>query len=192
MLSPFDQGTGSMRGSIIHINGWPGVGKYTIGDIAAQRLRARFIPNHSLCAPANCVADFGTPVFFDVARQIRALVFEQMVKAPPAEQFVPTSVLSDRDDKRRFELIRDVAERRGQPLLAVTLFCDAEENLRRLDTPFRAARHSLTDGDILQTLFRDYRLLQPHHELVFELDVKRAKPEESAQAILQFAERLEP
>lgn len=180
-----------MSGVIIHINGWPGVGKYTVGKITAERLSARFMPNHSLCAPANCVADFGTPVFFEVARQVRALVFGQMVKAPPEQQFVLTSVLSDRDDDTaRFELIRDVARQRGQLLLAVTLVCDAEENLRRLDTPFRAARRSLIDGDILQSLFRDYRLLQSPHDLVLELDTTRAKPEENAQAIVQFAKRL--
>ena len=182
-----------MSGVIIHINGWPGVGKYTVGKIAAERLGARFIPNHSLCAPANCVADFGTPTFFELARQVRALVFEQMIKAPPEEQFVLTSVLSDRDDDTsRFDKIRNVAEERGQLLLAVTLICQAEENLRRLDTPFRVARRSLTDGDILKTLFRDYRLLQPRHDLIFELDTTQAKPEENAQAIIQFAKRLEP
>ena len=127
-----------------------------------------------------------------MARQVRALVFEQMVKAPREEQFILTSVLSDRDDDTtRFGSIRNVAKQRGQLLLAVTLICDAEENLRRLDTPFRAARRSLTDGDILQTLFRDYRLLQPRHDLVFELDTTQAKPEETAQAIIQFAKSLE-
>lgn len=180
-----------MSGIIIHINGWPGVGKYEVGKIAAERLGARLIPNHSLNAPANCVADFGTPVFFEVARQVRALVFGQMVKAPPEEQFVLTSVLSDRDDDTaRFELIRDISRQRGQLLLAVTLVCAAAENLRRLNTPSRAARRSLTDEDILQSLFRDYRLLQPRHDMVLELDTTRVKPEENAQAIIQFAERL--
>jgi len=182
-----------VSGIIIHINGWPGVGKYTVGKFLAEHLGARFIPNHSLCAPANCVADFGTPVFFELARKVRSLIFEQMVNAPPEEQFVLTSVLSEGDDDTtRFELIRDVAEQRSQLLLAVTLVCDAEENLRRLDTPFRAARRSLTDGAILQTLFRDYRLLQPAHDLVLELDTTRAKPEENARAIIQFAKRLGP
>ena len=180
-----------MSGVIVHINGWPGVGKYTVGKIVAERLGARFVPNHSLCAAANCIADFGTPVFFDVARQVRALVFEQMVKAPSEEQFVLTSVLSDRDDDTaRFELIQDISRQRCQPLVAVTLVCDATENLQRLNTPFRAARRSLTDGDILQSLFKDYQLLQPPHGLALELDTTRAKPEENAEAIIQFAERL--
>ncbi|MEM9670927.1 MAG: nucleoside kinase [Pseudomonadota bacterium] len=180
-----------MSGIIIHINGWPGVGKYTIGKNVAAQLNARFVPNHSICAPANCVADFGTPTFFEMARQVRALVFEQMIKAPSHERFVLTSVLDDgADDTARFEAIQTRAKGRSQPLLAVTLVCDADENLRRLDTPLRAARHSLTDSEILRSLFKDYRLLQPHHEFELELDTTNKKPKENAQAIVRRARQL--
>ncbi|WP_284388078.1 hypothetical protein [Devosia yakushimensis] len=33
---------------IIHLNGWPGVGKLTIGRLLAADLGARFIHNHLL------------------------------------------------------------------------------------------------------------------------------------------------
>ena len=33
---------------IVHLNGWPGVGKKTIGFELAKNLRARFIHNHLL------------------------------------------------------------------------------------------------------------------------------------------------
>jgi len=182
-----------MTGIIVHINGWPGVGKYTVGKIVAERLGARFAPNHSLCAPANCIADFGTPIFFEMAGKVRALVFEQMIKAPLEERFIMTSVLSDGDDDAaRFEKIRDIAEQRGHPLLAVSLVCDADENERRLSTPFRAARRSLTDGTILRSLFRDYQLLQPSHDPTLELDTTETSPEQNAQVIVDFVERLAP
>ncbi len=36
------------RKMIIHFNGWPGVGKYTVAKIVANRLGLRFLDNHTL------------------------------------------------------------------------------------------------------------------------------------------------
>ena len=41
---------------IIHLNGWPGAGKKTIGEA----LSARFIPNHLLRDVALVCADIGS------------------------------------------------------------------------------------------------------------------------------------
>ena len=44
---------------IIHINGWPGVGKSTIGKLLAEKIGARFIHNHVLHDVALVCAGHG-------------------------------------------------------------------------------------------------------------------------------------
>src|SRR5262249_61511718 len=48
-------------GVIVHLNGWPGVGKQTIGRILAQRINARFIHNHLLHAVGILCAEPDEP-----------------------------------------------------------------------------------------------------------------------------------
>jgi cytidylate kinase len=49
------------RKMIIHFNGWPGVGKYTVAKIVANRLGLRFLDNHTLLNIAIALTDRGTP-----------------------------------------------------------------------------------------------------------------------------------
>ncbi len=178
-----------MSGIIVHINGWPGVGKYTIGRIAAQQLDARFLPNHVICGPGLSVAGFGTPACGKVVRQTRALVFEAIVAAAPSESFVLTTVLFE-EDVARFESIMDLAIRRSAPFLCVTLHCAMEENSRRLHSESRIRRHSLTDAKHLRQLRRDNELLQPICDDHIELDTSTVTADENATKIIDAAARI--
>lgn len=66
----------------------------------ARYLGARLVPNHVLCGPGFCVAEFGDPVFFEVARKVRAVVYERIAEAPPDAGFVLRSVLIDGAETR--------------------------------------------------------------------------------------------
>jgi predicted kinase len=176
---------------VIHINGWPGAGKYTVGRLVAQELGARLVANHSICAPGFCVADFGTPTFFDVVRQVRAIVFEEMEKAPPAESFVWTSVLIEGDDDAgRFDRIREIAARRGSFFLGVTLNCALEEIQKRMNTANRADRNSLTDAEMLRSLHDAYELLGPRDGAALDLDTTSLPARKNAARIVEAARRL--
>ena len=180
-----------MNGVIIHINGWPGAGKYTVGRIVARYLGARLVPNHVLCGPGFCVAEFGDPVFFEVARKVRAVVYERIAEAPPDAGFVLTSVLIDgADDAARLDAIEDIAARRQCPFLAVTLDCAVEANLQRLNTADRAARNSLTDVEMLRSLRETYELLPPRGAVPLVIDATTTTARESATTICDAAERL--
>lgn len=48
-------------GLILHLNGWPGVGKKTVGALVAGRLGARFVHNHLLHDVSIVCAGIGDP-----------------------------------------------------------------------------------------------------------------------------------
>lgn len=48
-------------GLVVHLNGWPGVGKLTIGRALAERLNARLIDNHLLHDAAIACAGLDDP-----------------------------------------------------------------------------------------------------------------------------------
>lgn len=177
---------------IIHLSGWPGSGKYTIGRLVAERLGARFVPNHVINAPGFAVDDFETAAFTEVVRGVRRLVFEQIVQAPVGATFVLTNVLVEtEEDAALFQKTAALAETRQVPFLSVILDCEFEENVRRLVTAPRAARHSLTDVGILRELRQRYGLLRPALADRLDLDVTASTPEAVALLILSAVSHLD-
>ena len=83
---------------IVHINGWPGTGKLTVGRLLAKRLGARLIDNHMLLNPAEALFARSNPLHASLRGQIRRVVFDHAVRTDPAESFVFTDALSDDED----------------------------------------------------------------------------------------------
>ncbi len=46
---------------ILQINGWPGVGKLTVGRIVAKELGGRLLDNHTIYNPAFALTEFRSP-----------------------------------------------------------------------------------------------------------------------------------
>ncbi|MBB2840848.1 UNVERIFIED_ORG: gluconate kinase [Rhizobium etli] len=117
---------------IVHINGWPGTGKLTVGRLLAKGLGARLIDNHMLLNPAEALFARGNPLHESLREQIRRAVFDHAARADPAESFVFTDALSDdADDSAMFSWYLDLAAARGADLVALLLDCAPEENARR-------------------------------------------------------------
>jgi len=73
---------------IIHINGWPGVGKKTIGEIVADRLRARFIHNHVLHDVAFACAGKDDNDRWPLYEAVRSAAYQVLQNRPSSELFV--------------------------------------------------------------------------------------------------------
>ena len=56
---------------IVHINGWPGSGKLTVGREVARKLGARLLDNHTLHDVAIRLCERGTPEYWDLYYQVR-------------------------------------------------------------------------------------------------------------------------
>ncbi|WLR93444.1 nucleoside kinase [Shinella zoogloeoides] len=175
-------------GLIVHINGWPGTGKLTIGRLLADRLGARLLDNHTMINPAEALFSRRDPLHYSLRNAVRDAVFEHLLRAPPGGRYVFTDALADDDwDRGQFDWYRDLAAQRGARLAAVLLDCGIDENRRRLVAGERAHLLKLTDVTVLESLRARHRLLRPQADMLIELDVTTITAEAAAQAI---ADRL--
>ena len=170
---------------IVHINGWPGTGKLTIGRLLAKRLGARLIDNHMLLNPAEALFARSNPLHASLREQIRQTFFDHAVRADPAESFVFTDALADDGyDSATFSWYLDLAAARGADLIAILLDCAPEENARRLISPGRSEALKLTDTAMLQRLRANYKLLRGLAERTIEIDTTNLSPEQTTAQIL--------
>ncbi|PCD69780.1 AAA family ATPase [Rhizobium phaseoli] len=170
---------------IVHINGWPGTGKLTVGRLLAKSLGARLIDNHMLLNPAEALFARSNPLHASLREQVRRAVFDHAVRADPAESFVFTDALADdADDSATFSWYVDLAAARGADLVAVLLDCAPEENARRLVSPGRSEALKLTDTAKLQQLRANYQLLRGLAEQAVVIDTTELLPEQTAAQIL--------
>lgn len=168
---------------MVHINGWPGVGKFTIGRLLAQQLGAKLVDNHTLINPAESLFSRRDPLHWTLRKAVRTAVFEHIARAKPEASFVFTDALSDdAHDTASFAEIAALTTTRGAQLVAVMLDCGPEENARRVALPGRAERHKLTDPERLRDLQAKHKLLEASGD-VLHLDVTTMTPEEAAQEL---------
>ena len=119
---------------IIHINGWPGVGKKTVAQLVSHQLAARFIHNHLLHDVAIACVGFQNPLRWQLYEKVRAAAYEALAALPQTEIFVMTNALCVDSERERFawEKVVELAMLRGVPLVPVVLETTLEENIRRL------------------------------------------------------------
>src|SRR5262249_34492751 len=123
---------------IIHLNGWPGVGKLAIGRMVAMRLGARFLDNHAIANVAFSLTDFPSPAFYATERDVRVIAYNRILDLEPTVPVVLTNVLAATPSGvETWNALIELSRSRGSKLLAVTLDCDLSENARRLSTAQR-------------------------------------------------------
>jgi len=169
---------------IIHLNGWPGVGKKTVGEVLARRLGARFLHNHMLYDLAATVTGHGDPAFWALYDAVRTLTYDALAQRPANEVFVMTNALrvnTPRDLETWSRLVA-AATARGAPLVPIVLEAEVEENIRRLQSEERRGR-KLTDPERLKGYFADNSIQKPAVPELLVLDITRLAPEDAAARI---------
>jgi hypothetical protein len=132
---------------IIHLNGWPGAGKLTVGRELAGMLGARLLDNHTLHNVAAALCDRGTAAYWELYGKVRTLAYDRLRELPMTETAVMTNALTreaPHEVEAWQEVLRLVADR-GDILIAVTLLCEPEENLWRVQQAERRLFRKLTD-----------------------------------------------
>lgn len=169
---------------IVHINGWPGSGKWTIAGVLARRLGARLVDNHVMLNPAEALFDRDDPLYWSLRKAIRAAILDHAARVDAATPLIFTDALADdATDLAIFEEYRELAARRSARLVSIVLECEQEENIRRLTRAGRAELHKLTQPEVLGELRAKYRLLRPGGVELVELDVTRLSADAAALAI---------
>lgn len=174
---------------IIHINGFPGVGKLTVAEMLAERLNARLIDNHSLINAARVPWEHGTAEYIDLLRRIAEQVYVDLAKLPKNEIQIFTNALANeyKPDPSRFQAIMDLATSRDVAFVPVLLECDEDENCRRAQSEGRAAKQKLRDIDILKDIYTKYTRIHPDdHPNQLRIDTTDNTPKQTADMILGF------
>ncbi len=171
---------------VIHIGGWPGSGKRTIGRALADLCGGRLLDNHIFLDAARAVFDRSTDDCARLREEVRAVVLKAASRLPSHVPVILTDALSDtEEDFALFKPTLDFARDRGAMLRAVVLEIDEAENLKRLTHPDRGA-FKLTDPDVLNDLRQRLVLLEPKD--AWRLDVSSLTAEAAA---LRIAEKFE-
>lgn len=178
---------------VLHINGWPGTGKRTIGKIVADRIGGRLLDNHVMLNPAEALFERGDPLHASLRDAVREATLEHAERLAPDVSIVLTDALSDdAEDTASFARYRRLAERRGSRLISVVLEIAPEENARRLVSPGRSDALKLTRVEVLEAMRSRYLLLRPTGIEVIDLDVTELSAAAAAGQIVDLLMRSGP
>ena len=170
---------------IIVLNGYPGVGKLTIGRELASLLKARLVDIHTLYNLAFALTEFRTPEFWETVRRVEAIADELIAALPLETPVIFTTVLTG-ETEWALEEWRRFLERSDKrpPLVMVHIACDLEENIKRIQSPERRGKGKLQGAEVVRRNHSSSELLTggdlPH---TLRLNVTTLKPEEAADRI---------
>ncbi|MFN3513216.1 MAG: AAA family ATPase [Phenylobacterium sp.] len=190
-----------MKNVIVYLVGPPGVGKYTVGKLVAERLSAKLLDNHFWSNPIfEVVEPDGRPLpagVWDRTNDVLSAVLETVARFGPAERnYVFTHAVSDPGghplDWTIAGQILWTAERRRASLLVVRLACSEEQLRDRISSDERGRRFKTTDAEKAQSLAS----LAPfpiNHDWVLDLDTSDLGAAETADRIEgELQSRLNP
>ena len=187
---------------IVHINGWPGIGKLTIARKIIALLGgshdARLVHNHLLIDPVDTILSRNSPSYQTYRRNLRAIVFKAIATVPETFDsiYVFTDFQTDNElGKSVTNEYAEVANQRGCAFVPIILSCSLEENRRRitsagrLDADGRAGK--LTDPEHLVAMRGRGEIRQfqdnPHF---LNLDVTALDAQAAAQNIVDHLHRV--
>ncbi|HWJ61757.1 MAG TPA: AAA family ATPase [Acidimicrobiales bacterium] len=190
--------------AIIHLIGYPGVGKLTVAHALAATTpegaadRVVVVDNHLTGDPVLRVtaldADGRVPQrAWELVAEIRERVHTAIVElSPPGWSFVFTNVLRKGDPLlgQTDRATRGLAESLGVPYVPVVLRCDPAEQRRRVVGADRVERHKWTDPDGVAAYVEQWELATPGGPNQLELDTTDLAPADAARAILAHIQAL--
>jgi hypothetical protein len=178
------------RRPIVHLNGFPGVGKLTIARSLQKQLpTAKLVHNHLLINPADAVLHRTQPGYQNLRRGIRSSIFSALANEPAT--FNTTYIFTDfqSDDDLGAAVCAEylaTAEARRAVLVPILLFCDEKTNMQRLVSSDRELHSKLTDVELVTHFRREGDVHRfTGHPNYLELDVSNFTPEEAAKRICE-------
>ena len=162
---------------VILLNGYPGVGKYTVAREMQKKLNKpnqviRLIDNHLLLDPVEAIEPGRTPLHYELRRRIRNVAFDALTTlCDPHSNLViiMTSCLAANDaDAEIFAEHEHIARMRNIPLCFFNLICDRHTNTTRLQSEQRAmgSKTKLREVETLHNLLDYQPLFDPRKSQV--------------------------
>lgn len=175
---------------ILSINGWPGVGKLTVGQELADRLNGRLLDNHTLINPAKALTEYGSTEYYDAIRSIRTIAFEYVLQLSPNIPVILTNVIATGGPKEfakeHWQAICSLAANRRAPLLSVTLDCDVSEQERRIVSSHRRSLRKMIDPAVIAVLRKERSLFDDGADFHVSIDNTAMSPRDCAGKIIEW------
>ena len=164
----------------------------TVARVVARTLEARLLDNHTLHDVAGRLCDRHTPEYWDLYYQVRDVAYRRVRALPSQELLVMTNALTLESERERegWAAVKALALNRGVPLVAVTLHCSLEENVRRIASE---GRHhgKLTDPAPLMEWRSKFTLLTDGSVPSLTIDNTNRDPDQVANDVVAFVRRVE-
>jgi hypothetical protein len=184
-----------MKNAVFYLIGPPGVGKYTVGTIIAERTGAKLVDNHYAINPifALIEQDGCTPLPAQLWQQVgkvRSAVLETIAAfSPPDWSFVFTHAASD--DPSVAGTCREIlaaADRRGARVTVARLHCAPDELARRVLSPERRSRMKEMDP-VAARANAVAPVFDPGHANLVDIDTTMKAPAEVADIVIEAARK---
>jgi chloramphenicol 3-O-phosphotransferase len=192
----------SLQSCVLLLNGFPGVGKFTIAKALAAKLGDvphRLIDNHVLIDPIEAIEPGRSEAHYALRKKFRVVAFEGL-KALDEKTLViilTACLATSSEDLSQFAEYLDIAEARGVPLVVVNIVCDVGTNRRRLCSSERktGGKTKLIDVGILEKIRSEYTLLGKEQAtecakgrsmVHFELDTSEMDVEQASRKVWDF------
>jgi hypothetical protein len=178
--------------SVVLMQGYPGMGKRTVGGHLAALLDGVLVDNALINRPVLELFRWDgvfplPPTIWDHVVPIRDAVIRTIEElAPASNSYVFTNVIEDSPTAAdEYAVYRSLAQRRGSVFLTVVLDCDIDEQVSRIDNPDRIALRKGSDPEGYRGHRLSTTLYAPPEEDVLRLDTTTTPPERNAATILE-------
>ncbi len=173
---------------ILVLNGYPGVGKLTIGRALATTLNGRLLDIHTIYNLAFALTEFRSPDFWATVEQVEAIAHNLVLKLPDDQPVVLTTVLTSKSERERNEWQKIVELGRARPpFYVVHIGCDLEENIRRISSEGRDQKRKPRDPEMARrNQIAGEPLAGLEEPFLLELDTSHMTPDEAARAISRW------
>lgn len=192
--------TTTHRPAVVHLLGYPGTGKRTVG-VALAGLAPRddhrfvLVDNHLTSQSVLAALDTDPtgrvdPRVWGHVSGIRAHVLAAIEDlAPPGWSYVFTNYVVDGHPTESIPRLQALAAARGGPYVPVVLHCAEDELRRRVVGPDRAAHRKWLDPDGVLEDVATKPLVRPDSPHLLDLDVTALAPAAAAEAVLAHVRR---
>ncbi|MEP4770002.1 MAG: AAA family ATPase [Roseibium sp.] len=176
---------------IVLLNGYPGVGKMTIGRYLAEIIDGKLLDIHSVYNVAFALTEFKSPQFKETVRKTEAIAHDLILNLPDEVPVVLTTVLTGEsewanEEWRRLEMLGNARP----PFCVVHIQCDLDENIRRIQSESRDGMRKPRSTEMVKRNQLQAKLLAGSDAPCFlKLDSTNLTAEESAMEIKNWLRR---
>jgi hypothetical protein len=176
---------------LVHINSYPGVGKFTIGRALADQIGGKLLDNHTIYNIAFALTEFRSPAFYDTVRAARDLAFQRVLELPPTHPVILTNWYSQGSPwgEENWDKVIDLARQRPSQLAVVVLGCSPEENARRIQSAGRDAMRKPRTTALVEDNRNGRPLIDRGGDKTLHLDVTGMDADEAARTIAAWLQQ---